>query len=82
MSKPIEESFSNEVKYTFYTPHISNLEGRMLTLVDAAIQDPEQRRALKDLVRSDIWMWAMGNNQSAHDLHNRITNDPDINRVG
>ena len=78
---PEDRPFASEVKYEFYTPHISHLEGRMLTLVDASISDPEQRKALKDLFRQDIWTWAMGNNQATHDPHNHVDNDPDIQRA-
>lgn len=29
--------------------------GRVLTIIDAAISDPEQRKAIKDLVNSEWW---------------------------
>ena len=31
------------------------LLGKVLTIVDASIADPEQRKALKDVVREAIW---------------------------
>lgn len=34
---------------------IRNLEGKLLTIVDASFQDREQRRAVKSLVRRAIW---------------------------
>ena len=34
---------------------IRNLEGKLLTVVDASFQDREQRRAVKSLVRRAIW---------------------------
>lgn len=38
---------------------IRNLEGRMLTIVDASFQDAQQRKAVKDIVRETIWWrWA------------------------
>lgn len=38
---------------------IRNLEGKLLTIVDASFQDREQRRAFKSLVRRTIWFeWA------------------------
>lgn len=49
----------------------------MLTLADAAFGDPEQRKAFKDLIRQDVWAWAIGNNMSANDEHNRVKPDPD-----
>ncbi len=55
-------SLPSDVKYGFYTYHISNLEGKMLTLIEASIQDVEQRRALKDIVRQTVWNWAIENN--------------------
>ena len=35
---------------------IRTLEGRLLTIVDAAFSDREQRKAFKDLVRAAIWV--------------------------
>lgn len=52
----------NGVKYGFYTHHISYLEGKLLTLLEASIQDLEQRKALKDIARQTIWNWAIENN--------------------
>lgn len=34
-----------------------DLEGRLLTIVDATQQDIEQRAAIKSLVRKEIWSW-------------------------
>lgn len=39
------------------TAHVGNLEGQWLTLVDATFSDPQQRKAMKDLVRRMIWDW-------------------------
>ncbi len=39
---------------------ISRLEGQMLTIVDAAISDPVQRKAVKDIVRREIWNFGSG----------------------
>jgi|SRR6185312_5933327 len=36
---------------------INNLQGRLLTLVEAFITDPEQRKAAKDLVKQNTWSW-------------------------
>ena len=35
--------------------HRKNLEGKILTIIDASISDHEQRKAMKDLVRKSIW---------------------------
>jgi hypothetical protein len=34
---------------------LQNLEGKMLTIVDASFQDKDQRKAVKDIVRRTIW---------------------------
>lgn len=61
-----------DVRYGFYTYHIGNLEGRMLTLIEASIQDVEQRRALKDIVRQTIWNWAIENNIDRNHEENKV----------
>ena len=44
-------------KYQLYTYDISNLEGQLLTLIDASIVDAVQRKALKDIIRTKLWDW-------------------------
>lgn len=34
---------------------VRSLEGKLLTLLDASIADPTQRKAIKDLTRQVIW---------------------------
>jgi hypothetical protein len=34
---------------------IRNLDGRLLTIIDASFSDREQRRAVKNLVRNALW---------------------------
>lgn len=41
---------------------VNNLVGKMITLTDAMTNDPEQRKALKDLVTNTVWTWE--NNRS------------------
>lgn len=74
MSKnsPAKASSPGEVRYGFYTFHIGNLEGRMLTLIEASIQDVEQRKALKDIVRQTIWNWAIENNMDRDCEENKV----------
>ncbi len=36
---------------------VNSLVGEMLTLVDASISDPTQRKAVKDLATQKIWNW-------------------------
>jgi hypothetical protein len=59
-----------EVLYQFGTSHISYLEGKLLTILDASIQDREQRKALKDLVRQELWLWAGRENLAKDHPHN------------
>lgn len=37
-----------------YNAH-QNLEGQILTIIDASISDIEQRKAVKDLIRQTLW---------------------------
>lgn len=39
------------------TALVGNLEGQWLTIVDATFSDPQQRKAMKDIVRKMIWDW-------------------------
>lgn len=34
---------------------IGNLEGKMLTIIDACISEQKQNKAMKDLIRRAIW---------------------------
>lgn len=45
--------------------------GRVLTIIDAAIGDPEQRKAIKDLVNNE-W-WSQGNRPGEHRMTNPHT---------
>ena len=52
-----------------------NIEGQLLTLVDATFQDPEQRKAQKDMIRKIVWGWNQEwVNQDTLE-HNRATNN-------
>ena len=64
--------YKDEIKYQFFTPQIGTLGGELLTLVDASIGDPQQRKALKDIVRKTVWEWAIRENLATHDAHNRV----------
>lgn len=48
--------------YVFNTHNIQDLEGKILTFIDASISDSVQRKALKDLLRPMIWGWAIDSN--------------------
>lgn len=54
----------NDCVYLHFSPQIQDLEGKMLTFIDASIQDPIQRKALKDLLRPAIWGWAIESNMA------------------
>lgn len=54
MSK--NDSFFNQ-----FHSQISNLEGKMLTIIDAVIVDTQQKIAVKSLVRNEIWDWFYAN---------------------
>lgn len=36
---------------------MKGVEGEILTLVDASVADPTQRKAMKDIVRKTLWVW-------------------------
>lgn len=46
-----------EVWSALHSHDVQYLEGRLLTVVDASIADPQQRKAVKDLVSTNIWDW-------------------------
>lgn len=54
----------NDVTYLYFSPQIQDLEGKILTFIDASVADPVQRKALKDLLRPAIWSWAIDSNMS------------------
>lgn len=60
MSKQKEPSVIKNVEVMWALDHtdINNLIGKMLTVVDASISDSEQRKALKDIVKQNVWSWA------------------------
>lgn len=54
------------VMYVISTHSIGDLEGRVLTLIDASMSDPVQRKAMKDLLRPMIWNWAADSNMESY----------------
>ena len=41
-----------------YTPsRVPELEGQLLTIIDAIVSDPVQRKAAKDLFKRTLWDW-------------------------
>ena len=68
---------NRETMYLFHSYCISQLEGTILTFIDASIQDPVQRKALKDLLRPMIWNWAIENNREEYwELKNKGLPEP------
>lgn len=55
----MESKSIKTVEYNFKSGDISMLEGILLTIADASFQDQEQRRAFKDILRQNIWRWAI-----------------------
>lgn len=67
MSKQDVQSVTpDQVMYMLFSRAIQELEGKILTVIDASISDPVQRKAIKDLVRPIIWTWAIESNISSH----------------
>ena len=46
-----------EVRFPINYEELSNLKGRLLTLIDATYIDPEQRKAQKDVVWQTLRAW-------------------------
>lgn len=57
MSKYKEKNVATEPS-SMFTNATMSLEGEILTVVDAAIADPEQRRALKSVFSRTLWRWS------------------------
>lgn len=59
---PLGDTGSFAAEYKFYTYDVGNLEGKILTLIDASIADKEQKQAMKDMARQIIWDWVFPKN--------------------
>lgn len=62
----VKHDTPNDVEYLHFSPQIQDLEGQILTFIDASISDPVQRKALKDLFRPMIWRWAIDSNMASN----------------
>lgn len=60
-----------DVVYVHLSYAIQDLEGKILTFIDASISDPVQRKAMKDLLRPMIWSWAIDNDMK-HDYEMKL----------
>lgn len=52
-----ERQVSDNLDPVIHIENMNNLTGRVLTIADAAFQDPEQRKAVKDLLQKATWDW-------------------------
>ncbi len=56
----------SEIVYVHRSWAIGNLEGQILTFIDASFTDPVQRKAIKDLISPAIWRWASDSDMSSY----------------
>lgn len=56
----------SEIVYVHKSWSIGNLEGQILTFIDASIADSVQRKAIKDLISPMIWRWASESDMSSY----------------
>ena len=59
MSKQIRETdtwgaYPEKIHYQQIEWELGNLVGRILTIIDSSVTDPIQRKAMKDLVKSEF----------------------------
>lgn len=52
-----ERQVSDNVEPVIYIENMNTLTGMVLTVVEASIQDKEQREAFKSLMRRTVWDW-------------------------
>ena len=45
--------------YELKTYDVCELEGQLLTFIDATFSDPQQRKAQKDIIRQMVWNWVL-----------------------
>lgn len=48
------ENQENAIAYPLIEYHVKHLTGRLLTIADASFSDVQQRKAVKDLMRSEL----------------------------
>lgn len=59
-----ERQTSDNLDPVIYIEDMNNLVGRIKTLVEASISDPEQRKAAKDVFNNEIWGWYTGRSET------------------
>lgn len=59
MSKKIDGGSANPHSdcYVVYDGSVGNLEGRVLTIIESLGLKDSQEKAVKDLLRNEIWQW-------------------------
>lgn len=48
----IEEKHNDCLRYEYIESQVKNLQGKVLTVIDAVFSEGEQRKAVKDLINS------------------------------
>lgn len=73
MSKSIVNKLSGVIQDEV-NQNVDYLKGRILTILDASIQDPDQRKALKDLVKQEIddIRWGRGFMPQTHYVYSHL----------
>lgn len=50
-----KEIFETKISLDDMCYFVSNIEGRILTVIDASITEPKQKEAVKSLIRQFVW---------------------------
>ena len=60
MSKKPEvaEQMNEDTSYSDHRRATKEIEGKLLTIIDATFNDKEQRNAQKSIIRNTIWDWS------------------------
>lgn len=48
---------SDDIDPVVYIDNINHLTGKLLTLIDATFTDVDQRKAMKEIFKQEIWSW-------------------------
>ncbi len=76
---PLAGFGSNERIFHYSESNLQNLEGRLLTIIDASFSDSVQRKAVKDLISQATWKWQWemdGNPDNHPEWANMATSQP------
>lgn len=54
--KVIDENGAPQVYYSILQyEDVCNLQGKLLTIIDACISEPKQNKAIKDIIKEKLW---------------------------